>query len=138
MHALAFYNHFAYPYNLLHLVSLLIYVSPKRLYFIRFAYLGVAVAGRSKARSVAHCRTTLLFLSTLKLAKNFAFVSLNSCSWCSSNSSCSSAARDSQVSSMMLLGRRQSYLLNRPLRANLIGLHAMYPVKSPKSVLAPI
>jgi hypothetical protein len=43
------------PYNLLHLVSLLIYVSFKRLEFVCVAYLGVAVLGRSEARSVARC-----------------------------------------------------------------------------------
>jgi hypothetical protein len=59
--------------------------------------------GRSEARSVAHCRTTLLFLSTLKLARNFTFSSWISCSLCSSNWSCSSAGMVSQVGSMILL-----------------------------------
>jgi hypothetical protein len=59
--------------------------------------------GRSEAGSVARCRTTLLFLSTLKLAKNFAFASCIICSLCSSNWSCSSAGKVSQVGSMMLL-----------------------------------
>jgi uncharacterized PurR-regulated membrane protein YhhQ (DUF165 family) len=40
MRALAFYSHLAYPYNLLCLVSLLIYVSSKILDFVSFAYLG--------------------------------------------------------------------------------------------------
>jgi hypothetical protein len=60
--------------------------------------------GRSEAGSVARCRTTLLFLSTLKLAKNFAFASWISCSLCSLNWSCSSAVKVSQVGSIMLLG----------------------------------
>jgi hypothetical protein len=60
--------------------------------------------GRSEAGSIARCRTTLLFLSTLKLAKNLAFVSWIICSLCSSNWSCSSAGKVSQVGSMMLLG----------------------------------
>jgi hypothetical protein len=60
--------------------------------------------GRSEARSVARCRTTLLFLSTLKLARNFSFASLISCSWCSSNSRSSLAGKVSQVGLMMLLG----------------------------------
>jgi hypothetical protein len=60
--------------------------------------------GRSEAGSVARCRTTLLFLSTLKLAKNFAFDSWIICSLCSSNWSCSSTDKVSQGSSMMLLG----------------------------------
>ena len=60
--------------------------------------------GWSEAGSVARCRTTLLFLSTLKLAKNFAFASWIICSLCSSNWSCSSAGKVSQVDSMMLLG----------------------------------
>jgi hypothetical protein len=33
--------------------------------------LGTAAVGQSEARSVDRCRTTLLFLSTLKLARNF-------------------------------------------------------------------
>jgi hypothetical protein len=60
--------------------------------------------GRSEAGSVARCQTTLLFLSTLKLAKNFAFASWISCSLCSSNWSCLSADKVSQVGSIMLLG----------------------------------
>jgi hypothetical protein len=60
--------------------------------------------GWSEAGSVARCRTTLLFLSTLKLAKNFAFASWIIRSLCSSNWSCSSADKVSQVGSMMLLG----------------------------------
>jgi hypothetical protein len=59
--------------------------------------------GWSEAESVARCRTTLLFLSTLKLAKNFAFASWIIRSLCSSNWSCSSAGKVSQVGSMMLL-----------------------------------
>jgi hypothetical protein len=93
--------------------------------------------GRSEAGSVARCRTTLLFMSTLKLAKNFAFASWISCSLCSSNWSCSSAGKVSQVSSIMLLGRLQNYHLNRPLRADLIGLDVLSPAKSPKSMLTP-
>jgi hypothetical protein len=60
--------------------------------------------GHSEAGSVARCRTTLLFLSTLKLAKNLAFASWIICSLCSSNWSYSSAGNVSQVGSMMLLG----------------------------------
>jgi hypothetical protein len=60
--------------------------------------------GRSEVGSVARCQTTLLFLSTLKLAKNLAFASWIICSLCSSNWSCSSAGKVSQVGSMMLLG----------------------------------
>jgi hypothetical protein len=66
--------------------------------------LGVAVVGRSEARSVARCRTTLLFVPTLKLARNFAFASWISCSLCSLNWICSSAGKVSQVGSMILLG----------------------------------
>jgi hypothetical protein len=36
---------------------------------------GISGVGQSEAGSVAHCRTTLLFLSTLKLARNLAFAS---------------------------------------------------------------
>ena len=65
--------------------------------------LGVIVVDRSEARSVARCRTTLLFLSTLKSARNFAFASWISCSWRSSNRSCSSAGKASHVGVMILL-----------------------------------
>jgi hypothetical protein len=78
--------------------------------------LGVAAVGGSEAKSVARCRTTLLFLSTLKLAKNFAFASLISCSWCYSNSSCSSAGKVSQVSSIMLLGETSELSLEPAIK----------------------
>jgi hypothetical protein len=89
---------------MLHLLSLFIYVSFKRLELVGVTYIGVSIVGRSEARSVARCRMTLLFLSTLKLARNFAFTSWISCSMCSSNWSCSSACKVSQVGSMILLG----------------------------------
>jgi hypothetical protein len=98
---------------------------------------GVVVVGRSEARSIARCRTTLLFLSTLKLARNFIFASWISCSLCSSNWSCLSAGKVSQVGSMILLGRLQNYPLNRPLRADLMGLYVLSPAESPKSVPVP-
>jgi hypothetical protein len=65
--------------------------------------LGISGVGRNEAGSVARCRTTLLFLSTLKLVKNFAFASWISCSWRSSNRSCSSAGKVSHVGVMILL-----------------------------------
>jgi hypothetical protein len=65
--------------------------------------LGVIVVVRSEARSIARCRTTLLFLSTLKSARNFAFASWISYSWRSSNRSCSSAGKVSHVGVMILL-----------------------------------
>jgi hypothetical protein len=64
----------------------------------------VVAVGQREARSIARCRTTLLFLSTLKLARNFAFSSWISCSLCSSNWNISSAGKVSQVGSMILLG----------------------------------
>jgi hypothetical protein len=66
--------------------------------------LGVSVVGWSEARSIARCRMNLLFLSTMKLARNFTFASWISCYLCSSNWSCSSANKVSQVGSMILLG----------------------------------
>jgi hypothetical protein len=39
MHVLASYNHFAYPYDILHLFSLFIYIILKRLYLVCVAYL---------------------------------------------------------------------------------------------------
>jgi hypothetical protein len=43
------------PYDTLHLSSLFIYVSFKRLELIGATYIGVFVVGRSEARSVARC-----------------------------------------------------------------------------------
>jgi hypothetical protein len=63
----------------------------------------VIVVGQGEARSVARCQTTLLFLSTLKSARNFAFASWISCSWRSSNRSCSSVGKVSHVGVMILL-----------------------------------
>jgi hypothetical protein len=99
--------------------------------------LGVIVVGWSEARSVAHCRTTLLFLFTLKSARNFAFASWISCSWRSSNRSCSSIGKVSHVSVMILLVETSSYPLNRPLRADLMRLYSLSPAESPKSMLTP-
>ena len=65
--------------------------------------LGVIVVGQSEARSIARRRTTLLFLSTLKSARNFSFAYWISCSWRSSNRSCSSTSKVSHVSVMILL-----------------------------------
>jgi hypothetical protein len=65
--------------------------------------LGVIVVGQSEARSIARCRMTLLFLSTLKSARNFAFASRISCSWRSSNRSSFSAGKVSHVGMMILL-----------------------------------
>jgi hypothetical protein len=65
--------------------------------------LGVIVVGRSEARSVVRCRTTLLFLSTLKSARNFTFASWINRSWRSSKRSCSSADKVSHVGVMILL-----------------------------------
>jgi hypothetical protein len=81
--------------------------------------LGVFVVGRSEARSVARCRTTLLFLSILKSARNFAFASWISCSWRSSNRSYSSTDKVSHVGLMILLVETSKLALNRPLRADL-------------------
>jgi hypothetical protein len=89
---------------MLHLFSLFIYVRSKILDFSCFTYFGVVVAGRSEARSVTRCQTTLWFLSTLKLVRNFACASLITYSLCSSNSCWSSTDRVSIVGLMMLFG----------------------------------
>jgi hypothetical protein len=89
------------PYDTLQLVSLSVYLRDWS--SLVLLTLGLIVVGRSEARSVARCRTTLLFLSTLKSARNFAFASWISCSWRSSNRSCSSAGKVSHVDVMILL-----------------------------------
>jgi hypothetical protein len=113
---------------MLHLLSLLIYVSFKRLELVGVTYIGDIRCGSERSQ----ISRSLLFMSTLKLARNFAFASWISCSLCSLNWSCSSTDKVSQVGSMILLGRRQSYPLNRPLRADLICLYVMSPAESPK------
>jgi hypothetical protein len=90
------------------------------------------VVGRSEARSVARCRTTLLFLSTLKLARIFAFASWISCSLCSTNWSCLSAGKVSQVGSMILLGETLGLSLEPAIGADLIGLYVFSLAESPK------
>jgi hypothetical protein len=94
--------------------------------------LGISGVGRSEAGSVARCRTTLLFLSTLKLARNFAFASWISCSLCSSNWSCSTADKVSQVGSMMLLGETSELSLDPAIEGRFDGTYVMSPVESPK------
>jgi hypothetical protein len=83
--------------------------------------------GRSEARSVARCRTTLLFLSTLKLAKNFAFASWISYFLCSSNWSCSSAGKVSQVGSIMLLGETLELSLEPTIEDRFDGSRYVLP-----------
>jgi hypothetical protein len=85
------------------------------------------VVGRSEVRSVASCRTTLLFLSTLKLARNFAFASWISCSLCSSNWSCSSAGKVSQVDSMILLGETSELSLESAIEGRFDGSICVVP-----------
>jgi hypothetical protein len=92
------------PQYLLHLLSLFIYVRSKRLDFLCYTYVGAVAVGWSNARSVSHCRTTFWCLSTEKLARYFATVSLISCFMYSSNPCWSLAYTVSIVGSMMLLG----------------------------------
>jgi hypothetical protein len=91
----------------------------------------------SEAGFVARCRTTLLFLSTLKLAKNLAFASWIICSLCSSNWSCSSADNVSQVGSMMLLGETSELSLEPAIEGRFDRSRRAFPVESPKSMLTP-
>jgi hypothetical protein len=83
--------------------------------------LGVFVVGRSEARSVTRCRITLLFLSTLKSARNFVFASWISCSWRSSNKSFSSAGKVSHVGSMILLVETSPAIEGRSDRSICVG-----------------
>jgi hypothetical protein len=99
--------------------------------------LGISGVGRSEAGSVARCRTTLLFLSTLKLAKNLVFASWIICSLCSSNWSCSSAGKVSQVGSMMLLGETSELSLEPAIEGRFNRSKYVFPAESPKSMLTP-
>jgi hypothetical protein len=83
--------------------------------------------GWSEAGSVARCRTTLLFLSTLKLAKNLAFASWIIRSLCSSNWSCSLAGKVSQVGSMMLLGEISELSLEPAIEGRFDKLRYVVP-----------
>jgi hypothetical protein len=49
-HALSFYNLFVYPYDMLHLFSLFIYVSFKRLELIDVTYIGNIRCGSERSR----------------------------------------------------------------------------------------
>jgi hypothetical protein len=93
--------------------------------------------GRSEAGSVARCRTTLLFLSTLKLAKNFAFASWISCSLCSSNWSCSSVGKVSQVGFIMLLGETSELSLEPAIEGRFDRSRCVVPSGVAKSMLVP-
>jgi hypothetical protein len=100
--------------------------------------LGVAAVGKSEGRSVARCRTTLLFLSTLKLARNFAFASWISCSLCSSNWSCSSACKVSQVDSIILPVETSELSFEPAIKCRFDRSVRDALAESPKSVLASI
>jgi hypothetical protein len=93
--------------------------------------------GQSEAGSVAQCRTTSLFLSTLKLAKNFAFASWIICSLCSSNWNCSSVGKISQVGSMMLLGEISKLSPKPAIEGRFDESECVFPAESPKSMLTP-
>jgi hypothetical protein len=69
----------------------------------------------------------LLFLSTLKLARNFAFASWIIRSLCSSNWSCSSAGKVSQVGSMMLLGEISELSLESAIEGRFDELRYVFP-----------
>jgi hypothetical protein len=99
--------------------------------------LGVFIVGRSEARPVARCRTTLLFLSTLKSARNFAFASWISCSWRSSNRSCSSVGKVSQVGSIILLGEISELSLEPAIEARFDESIYVFPSGVAKSMLTP-
>jgi hypothetical protein len=53
-----FIIHLHTPYYLLHLLSMFIYVSSKRLNVIYFTYIGVGAVGQSDVMSVSLCQMT--------------------------------------------------------------------------------
>jgi hypothetical protein len=125
------------PYDTLQLISLFVYVSFKRLEFVGATYIGGIVVGRSEARSVARCRTTLLFLSTLKSARNFAFASWISCSWRFSNRSCSSSGKVSHVGVMILLVETSELSFEPAIEGRFDRSICVVPAELPKSMLTP-
>jgi hypothetical protein len=50
MHVLVSYNRFAYPYDILHLLSLFIYIILKRLQFVYITYIGDILCGSERSR----------------------------------------------------------------------------------------
>jgi hypothetical protein len=98
---------------------------------------GISGVGRSEAGSVARCRTTLLFLSTLKLARNLAFASWISCSLCSSNWSCSSTGKVSHIGSIILLGEMSELSLEPAIEGRFDESICAFPSGVAKSVLVP-
>jgi hypothetical protein len=75
MHVLVSYNRFAYPYDILHLFSLFIYIILKRLQLICITYIGDIWCGSERGRIRLPLSDDFIVLSTLKLARNFAFAS---------------------------------------------------------------
>jgi hypothetical protein len=99
--------------------------------------LGMFGVGRSEAGSVARCRMTLLFLSTLKLARNLAFASWISCSLCSSNWSYLSTGKVSQVGSIILRGEMSELSLEPTIEGRFDESICVVPSGVAKSVLLP-
>jgi hypothetical protein len=69
--------------------------------FVCVAYLGGSCSGLDRSQVSRSLSNDLVI--PVHLARNFAFAFLIICSWCSSNSRCSSTDKFSQVSSMILL-----------------------------------
>jgi hypothetical protein len=122
---------------MLDLFSLFIYVSFKRLELVGVTYIGGIRYGSERSQISRPLRTTLLFLSTLKLARNFAFASWISYSLCSSNWSCSSAGKVSQVGSMILLGEMPELSLELAIKGRSDEFICVIPSGVAKSVLVP-
>jgi hypothetical protein len=110
----------------------------------RFVSVGPATAAKGDvfafaptAGSVVRCRTTLLFLSTLKLARNLAFAYWINCSLCSSNWSYSSADKVSQIGSIILLGEMSELSLESAIEGRFDESIYDSPSGVAKSVLVP-
>jgi hypothetical protein len=99
--------------------------------------LGIPGVGQNEAGSVTRCRTTLLFLSTLKLVKNFAFASWISCSWRSSNRSCSSAGKVSHVGVMILLVETSELSFEPAIEGRFDRSICVFPSGVAKNMLTP-
>jgi hypothetical protein len=88
---------------MLHLLSMFVYVSFKILELVGVTYIGGIRSRLERSQTCHPLSNDFVVPDTLKSARNFAFASWISCSWRSSNRSCSSVGKVSYIGLMILL-----------------------------------
>jgi hypothetical protein len=127
MHVLVSYSRFAYPYDILHLFSLLIYIILKRLQLVCITYIGDIWCGSKRSRIRRPLSDDLVVPVHFEVGQELCFCLLISCSLCSSNWSCSSAGKVSQVGSIMLLGKTSKLSLEPAIEGRFDGSRYVVP-----------